>query len=233
MTYILGSRCSDGVVLVADRKFTFECRPNFLYEDKIISELQGIIIAFSADRGTFELFRTRLRTAVTGDPNMSKDEFIIVISEIMENLSKKYHCGKRQFDALVATGGVDRRAILRYFHNDGRFETITTVKALGRGNAYGSIFLDKLWLSTMNMEKVAELGTFIIKCIERFELDTAVGFGDTRPQFWFVPDLSDDDYEISNRERLWEQLDKATDNDINSFEGLLKDLLGGYRRKLA
>ena len=216
------------MVLVADRKFTIDRGPNFVYEDKIISELQGTIIAFSGDRGIFELFRSRLRATVTEDPNMSQDKFIIVISEIMENLSKKYPYRKHYFDALVATGGVDRRSILRYFHNDGRFETITTVKAVGSGNAHGSVFLEKLWLSTMNMEKVAELGTFIIKCIERFELDTTVGFGDTRPQFWFVPDLSDDDYEISNREHLWKQLDEDTDNDFNKLQGFLNDLRKSY-----
>lgn len=39
----------------------------------------------------------------------------------------------------------------------------------------------------MSMEQVAELGYFIISCIEKFQLDGLVG---GTPQVWFIPDSS-------------------------------------------
>ena len=42
MTYILGSHCKDGVVLVADKKFTVDGGSSYEYGDKLF----GIIVGF-------------------------------------------------------------------------------------------------------------------------------------------------------------------------------------------
>jgi 20S proteasome alpha/beta subunit len=56
MTYILGSKCKDGVVLVADRKFSIEQGGgiDFIY-DKLFGEYNGIIMGFAGTRRRFEL----------------------------------------------------------------------------------------------------------------------------------------------------------------------------------
>jgi len=63
MTYILGSRCSDGVVIVSDTKFTIDngaIAP--LYDvDKVTGEFPGFITAFSGERHKFERFRGEIR----------------------------------------------------------------------------------------------------------------------------------------------------------------------------
>jgi 20S proteasome alpha/beta subunit len=64
MTLIMGARCKDGVVLVADRKLTYPDRSQVNYGDKITGEIVGVLTAFSGDQGTFELFTNRVRNYV-------------------------------------------------------------------------------------------------------------------------------------------------------------------------
>jgi 20S proteasome alpha/beta subunit len=64
MTYILGSRCKDGVVLVADTRFTVDDGTRYDHDDKLIREfpdLLSIIIGFSGSKEPFTDFRMRLR----------------------------------------------------------------------------------------------------------------------------------------------------------------------------
>lgn len=62
------------------------------------------------------------------------------------------------------------------------------------------------------MEQVAELGYFIIKYIENFELTLTVGVShEGHHQMWFIPDDERDDYEITP-ERLPKQYQRIRDN---------------------
>jgi 20S proteasome alpha/beta subunit len=64
MTLIMGASCKDGVFLIADKKFTYSDGSQPDYGNKITGEIGGMLTAFSGDRGTFELFRNRLRDYV-------------------------------------------------------------------------------------------------------------------------------------------------------------------------
>lgn len=57
----MGARCKDGSILVGDRKITSTAVPDVVYANKITGEINGALTAFAGDRGTFELFRNRLR----------------------------------------------------------------------------------------------------------------------------------------------------------------------------
>ena len=61
MTYILGSRCSQGVVLVADKKIiATDGGAEYKYNYKLFSELENMIIGYSGSRHIFDLFRNDL-----------------------------------------------------------------------------------------------------------------------------------------------------------------------------
>jgi 20S proteasome alpha/beta subunit len=186
MTFILGSRCIDGVVMVADRRFTENYGSSYLYDNKLIHHVEGIIVGFSGSRGIFELFMSGITQHVMESGGITLNPFVFKTSELLEKLNNRFH-REENFDALIGIG--NEPSSLRYFYPDGRMETVTTYKTIGSGTPYGSVFLKKLWHPEMNMEDVAELGYFIIKYIEMFELDLTVGVGDKgRPQIWFLPD---------------------------------------------
>ena len=68
MTYILGSCCKDGVVLVADTKITIDNGRRYEYQDKLIAEfrdLLSVVIGFSGNKEPFTEFRMRLRPRVS------------------------------------------------------------------------------------------------------------------------------------------------------------------------
>jgi hypothetical protein len=107
---------------------------------------------------------------------------------------------------------------LTYFYQDGRPEEVKKYKAIGVWT-YGSIFLQENWGPEMNMETVAEIGYFIIRYIEKFQVDLGVGTGGDRPypQVKFLPDA---DYEYDHSSY---QIQKFEDDARRNLDRLSKD----------
>jgi 20S proteasome alpha/beta subunit len=183
MTYILGSRCKDGVVLIVDRKFTIDAGAGYEYDDKLFGDLAGVIVGFSGSRGTFEILRTRIRDYVITEKGVTIDKLVLKLADTILELGNKYGRGYDYgFDVLVGIQRVDITSILHYIYPNGTLEPVRNYKAIGAGSPYGSIYLKKIWNKDMTMEEVAELGYFIIRYVERFGLDLTVGAGDNVPQ---------------------------------------------------
>lgn len=103
MTYVLGAKCTDGVVLVSDTKITTHYGNDDSYDDKITGEIPSVLTALSGSRELFEEFRMRLREFVREQGNkadkISMDKLLINIGHIMDYLDKHYsNC---PFDLLV------------------------------------------------------------------------------------------------------------------------------------
>jgi 20S proteasome alpha/beta subunit len=222
MTYILGCRCSEGVVLVADKKIiNIEGGAESKYSNKLFSDLESLIIGYSGARRVFELFRNEIIDYVTAyrdayhvHPTIAK--LNTQITEISYKLNNRYR--HESFDLIAGAPSqknVDRRSHLDYFYPDGTMEPIDDYRAIGTGAPFGSIYLKQNWSEHMTMKQVAELGYFIIKYIERFHLDLAVGVNDSKPQIWFVPD-NGVDY-CANLEVL-NELDENTEMSLKRVE---------------
>lgn len=227
MTFILGSRCSDGVVMIADRRFTENYGSSYLYDDKLIHHVQGIIVGFSGSRGIFELFTSEIMQHVIDHGPITLNPFVFKTSELIEKLNKRFYT-QDNFDALIGTG--NEPSSLRYFYPDGRMESVRTYKTIGSGTPYGSVFLKKLWHRDMSMEEVAELGYLIIKYIETLELDLTVGVGDKgKPQIWFLPDGFGDDEKARATQPNEALMEKFETNAKIRLERCQKSLVENYK----
>jgi 20S proteasome alpha/beta subunit len=190
MTYILGSKCPDGVVLVGDRKITLEGGAAHEYEDKLFIVAPWMVVGSSGVSGLFEKFRDRL-TEYIMSPNYEPTFNILTIK--IESITRDLNTTYRDvlqgevFDVLLGVKGT-AFTVLQYVHPFGFAEGVRRCKAIGHGAPYGSFFLKQWWRADMTMLDVAELGLFIIKYIEDFELDNTVGIGDGFPQVWLIPD---------------------------------------------
>lgn len=139
MTYILGVNCSDGVVIIADRRITIDGGIDYTYGDKLFGDLGGIIIGFSGSKNTFELFRTDIVGYVndyqkTYNEGASLHKIILQISEISYRLSNRYRGEDESFDVLLAISGTKLPTLhssLRYFYQDGKLETVIDYKTIG------------------------------------------------------------------------------------------------------
>jgi 20S proteasome alpha/beta subunit len=114
MTYILGSRCKDGVVLIADTKITIDNGRRYEYEDKLITEfrdLLSVVIGFSGDKEPFTEFRMRLRPRVSEleeefrkKNKISTDKINLMIIEITRSL--KTHYNQLVYDVIAGMSSI-------------------------------------------------------------------------------------------------------------------------------
>ncbi|MGA9171359.1 MAG: hypothetical protein WCF03_02845 [Nitrososphaeraceae archaeon] len=194
MTYILGSRCKDGVVLVADTKITVDDGARYDYDDKITGDIRGVLIGFSGNKEPFTEFGMRLRErAKELESNFNRKEKIsidrinLLIGGTMKSLEGHY--GRNYiYDILAGISGMEHSE-LTYFYQNGSPEKVRKYKAIGVWT-YGSIFLQENWDENMSMETVGGIGYFIIRYMEKFGLDLGVGTGGKKPnpQIKFLPD---------------------------------------------
>lgn len=192
MTYVLGARCLDGVVLVADTKMIVNSGIDTKFDDKITGEINGVLTSFSGLRDQFEPFRSQLRELRrSSDKPITPDTILKNIKDILRSLYSQY-ANRFDLELLVAISRskLGESSLLYYFHDDGLYQPINNdYKVIGAA-PYGEIYMKKIWNAKMNMDQTAELGYFVIRYIEKFQLDLSVGTGGDkpRPQIHFIPD---------------------------------------------
>jgi hypothetical protein len=197
MTYILGSKCKDGVVLIADRKITYP-DGHIDYKDKLSMYYYPIVLGGAGSTPMLNNFADDILRETQKITDLSSvsgtvffnppskmiypyfvnyGEYIRKVEESVMALDKRYKnaLGDMRFDALIATQTQDRGALLHYVYAERVNEPISTYRVLGSAEPYGTIFTRLFWKEEKTMEQIAELGYFIIKYIERFELNSNVG----------------------------------------------------------
>jgi 20S proteasome alpha/beta subunit len=189
MTYILGSNCSDGVVLIGDRKVTLERGATYEYEDKLFLNDPFMVVGSSGVSGLFEKFRENLAIYIASPGRATTVPGLTAQIEVLtRELNEKYKDILRgqDFDVLLGIK-TTANSELKYVYPFGFAEGVRKYKSIGHGEPYGSFFLRQWWRPNMTMLEVAELGFFIIKYIQDFGLDNTVGIGDDFPQVWLIP----------------------------------------------
>ena len=237
MTFILGSRCVDGVVLVADRKIT---RTNevesitFEYKQKIFGILAGVVFGSSGSTDTFELFRDYIINEIRNRTDITYDNINIKLAEIVLDINKKRDFNRKlYFELLVAVRYPnDRPSNLTHITGVGTPQAITRYDTLGIGGIYVAHLLDNFWRPDMTMERVAGLGYFCIKYIEDYKLHSSVGIGDHEAQIHFIPDSERDssrekiDYDVNleTRPELFTRIKKDAIKRFNKNQKGMKNL---------
>jgi 20S proteasome alpha/beta subunit len=231
MTFILGSRCSDGVILIADRKVTLsDGELGFDFDrDKLFGILSHIVLGSSGSTDSFELFRLNAMSYVRTNV-VPIDDIVLKLSELTHNINKKYEWRyDTDFDVLIAMQYKDRMSSLTYVSSNGLPHPVNKYHTSGSGSKYAKIFLQKIWNENMTMKQVAEVGYFIIKYIEEFELDLSVGVGYKRPQIWFLPDK----YEENEKHEITSRGDtQAYEDEMIGFESRASQTLKKHENHL-
>jgi 20S proteasome alpha/beta subunit len=139
MTYILGSRCSDGVVIVADRKVTIDQGTggiDHIYESKLYGEFRGIITGFSGLRQRYESFIIAMTEYLNRKRGEFKwipcEKFLMKASDIVSALPS------RNLDILF--GFTSDKSSLKHMFADGGIETINRYVVIGTGETVGRFF---------------------------------------------------------------------------------------------
>jgi len=228
MTFVLGARCKDGVVVIGDTHLSVRC--DFAYGYKLFSVFPGIVIAFAGDKALLELFKSNFLDFIKSqgliNNPVSSQRALFLTSKISRQISDKYG---RHYDILLATSGTlfGGTSSLRWLAPTGESMPISDYCKLGSDTPHATVFLKKLFRPDMSMQQGAELGYFIIKYLERFELGLERGLDlippFDKPVIWFVPDAAPDqlltDRKILDRfeSNSIERLDKLETNIVKSY----------------
>lgn len=249
MTCIIGSRCSDGVVLIADRKVSYPSRPPE-YIDKLVSPYTPFVFGSSGSVGLFQRFlddalkeaqeihRSNVETTrdatsgavfqyPTQDPNKAIEvrPYLNKLEEVISRISDKYRSSAINFEILLAVRTHDSGSILYHFPEQSPAEKVFRYKPIGSGQPFSEVFLRPSWKKEMNMMDVARMAYFVIKFIETFELDTAVGVDGQHPQVWFVYDYNDPQQAWNN---LLEEFKQDADKRLEKIrrDGMYNPVIG-------
>jgi 20S proteasome alpha/beta subunit len=208
LTYIIGSKCTDGIVLVGDTKITIGGGTEYSYAKKIIHPSENIVVGSSGSSGLYRSFQSRLILGIEkiseerGDQNINWEQELVLLAErVIHEMGISY--GKEtiawNLDALlVIRTGFEPELI--HLSGRGYPEPITDYAAVGHGEPYGAVLLKTLWnkLKPMRMEEFAKIGCLAIKYVQDLELDNSVGV-DTRnngiPQVWYIPSIPERELE--------------------------------------
>jgi 20S proteasome alpha/beta subunit len=189
MTLILGSRCKDGTVLVADRKITIGNGEDFDYDDKLFGEIRHVVYGSAGMTTMFELFRGHVMNYVNANPGeITYQNATVRLAQFAYEIFKKYDFRRDfYFEVLVAIQPRDKPSILNLISGYGQPHKVKDYHIIGSGAPYAKVFLKKCLndVTKMSMEQIAQVGYFVIKYIENFRLNYTVG---GEPMIWFIPD---------------------------------------------
>jgi len=103
MTYIMGARCVDGVVLVGDTKVTVDEGSDYVYEKKITFPLSEVVMGAAGIGGLYKDFQNRVVSAVLqmeknrlqqmeeGFPMITTEqEFSVLVTKIIREMHNDY-----------------------------------------------------------------------------------------------------------------------------------------------
>jgi len=220
MTYILGAKCSDGVVLVADRKYINPITGEVKWIDKLFMDASPVVVGSSGVSGLFSKFRDRAKSFLISNPIGTVDTYMTHFEIIVHDLNRDYHdrLENEKFDVIMGMQTSDAGAVFKHILPFGFTEPTFGVKGLGSGEPHGTFFLKTLYHDRLTMEQVAEIGYFIIRYIEDNDLDNSVGIGKHKPLVWFIPQNITQRPYIASEEFLT-KVEEKTDGRLSEFLG--------------
>lgn len=176
MTLIIGARCSDGIILAADRKVIRGGEADYI--DKVF-ELEGTVLAFEGLTGIRDDFLLLLRSEMDKTRGFtSLYEMKLVIEDIVADLSKRY-CERLGEEGSIGAllGGLSGMskgmAEIYYVHPQGYGESVR-YRCSGHGADYAHS-IAKFLLSTENSVKDnAYRAAFLISWVSE-DIDMLVG----------------------------------------------------------
>lgn len=234
MTLIIGARCSDGVVMVADRKITViwaNGSVEYKYGTKLFGILYHVILGSSGNTGMFNLFKSRCMEYVDSH-NVPIQYVISRLCDITKRTNEEY--GMRydtSFDVLVAIQYKDKDSELTYItkrgepHNEGYCYTV------GSGAGYARVYLNEIDTRIMRMREFVHIAYFIIRYVEGVNLDASVGVGPNSPHIWYIPDRYTEDehgtHNIDIEETNFEDFERESRKRIIRHKKQLRSLFRG------
>jgi 20S proteasome alpha/beta subunit len=223
LTLVLGSKCKDGIVLVADSKVLRGA--DWEHQSKIDGDLLGGVVVGAAGTTAFFdkfkrhiVYQTEQLRAQKEDgqaPYDNIEHFLVGCERILRTYKEEYELEENQtpIELLIAINIGDGKPSLHHLNTTEQVteEEIHKYLPIGHGEPYSAFFLKKLWNKELTMSQTAVLFCAIIEVIDKNRLDISVG---GNPNVWFIPNTG------QNREILGNDIQQI----LNQRDEFLKVL---------
>ena len=219
MTYILGAKCSDGVVIIGDQKII--CDNEAIYDKKLEIVLSTVVLAGAGTDGLINMLTNEIRKQIKDEKIQNHADLLKVAEEKSYELSQAYESRVGTFEILLGVKNEDDSCLYNLIPNQGFAELIRKYITIGSGGSYASVLLRTLWSDDMTMMEFASLGHFLINFIVEMGLDETIG-GDI--DVLFIPNTSD---EVINKSGKNQPADirAANPNEIKIIKAYTNDMI--------
>ncbi len=179
MTAILGAKCSDGIVVVADRKIT-RGKDAPLWDEKVFGDFAHIIDAYAGRRLTFDTFRKYVvGDSIVGQKSDYSDRqnFVQRLSVLVRRFNQVIAGDESAIEILVA---LHHENALYSIDREGRL-TSSNYVSLGSGRETANLLLRHIAFEKITMRDFAKEAVFAIYYMEQYHPDLKVGVGKGNP----------------------------------------------------
>lgn len=184
MTYILGARCTNGVVLVGDLALTnAETGARIGYVRKIFQQKE-VVYGFSGRWGFSEHIRRTLLDSIKESTPIGLIRPLI--SDTYSQFRYSFPEDSKSFQALIAERIGDKSELYYLGYGVHDYFPVPNYFPIGTSADASKLLLHKLIDVNLGVRDVAKMGYFVIKCIER--IDNYIGVGENHPQVYYLPD---------------------------------------------
>ena len=230
MTYLVGAKCRDGVVLVSDSRLL----ANYQVSDgnKILHIHDKIVIGSTGTLAIFTKLKDQLKESMNTKQLDSQNKILHEIEGIMIDLKDRYQHVQDIGSTDILTAIIDLDVLpnkIRLFEicDDGLSQEINGIIAMGHGAPYGDMLLKSIWNPQKTMTETVALVTLIINMIESFGLDTSV---DGSVQAILVSNNGVTTYwsweDVQKNGKITKQMAEKFNNALKEINQILHDNLG-------
>jgi 20S proteasome alpha/beta subunit len=216
LTVVIGAKCADGIVLIADRKYTDVTLGTEDFHKKTFGDAAHFLIEFTGKLSAFDVFRKY----ILGDIAIRKDYTFFNVLGRCCNLVKKFNesidASGPKFEVLTALHERNNSEI-HHINTKGEDETVTRYKAIGSGGKTADIFCKKLEHNNITMKDFTKHAFLAIMYMDRFCPGLGVG---VEPKG--VPDITylnyNEEWDHPPPEQDMLEFKKYTDERLDQFK---------------
>lgn len=223
VTVIIGARCSDGVVLVADKKLTdiFDRIPPE-FTNKLSGDIRHFLMGYTGLREIFDIFRKAIvgdwLLTLNSDP-YTFDNYVIRCCPMIRALNGIARGPAYRLQVLIGKHQL-KNTQLYYIDDKGKENKINDYIAIGSGKGEADNICKNLDHNCITMKEFAKRAYFAIMFMNQYRPALGVGVEqDDVPRVTYLP------YDIEKDE-------DATPKDIEEYKKYTAEKLEAIRRNL-
>ncbi len=214
MTVNIGAKCSDGIALIADKKYTNISLGNENFDSKVFGDAAHFLTLFAGQYKAFDIFRKY----VVGDMIINQNDnditkhytfnnTILKFTDLVKKFNESIDKPGSKFELLTALHQY-KQSELYYINTKGESQKVTDYKAIGSGGKTADIFCETLQHNEIRMKDFIKQAYLAIMFMDKYCPGLGVGV-----EADGIPNIK---YCIITKNGIWNQRSKISNGIKNT-----------------